>query len=104
MNDMQRLENLRKNIEIERERLGYSQSQMAEAIGISLSSYRRMIAGEMNLRASIVIKNLYYLTGKCCWEFMEENTPELIAAKKLRQLNKEQMQIINNLMDYFLNN
>lgn len=104
MNDMERLDNMRKNIEIERERLGFSQQHMANAIGMSLSSYRRMVAGEMNLRASIVLKNLYDLTGKLPFEFMEERTPHLSVAYKIRSLSKEQLKVVDELIDLLIKN
>ena len=40
------LENLVLNLEKERVRLGYSQAQMASALHMSLSSYKRLICGE----------------------------------------------------------
>lgn len=104
MNDMECLDNLCKNIEVERVKLGYSQAQMAKAIGMSLSSYKRMLAGEMNLRASIVLKNLYFLTGKSCWEFMELHSPILDVSKKLRLLNPSQLAAVNTIIDLFIAN
>lgn len=103
-NDLDLLKTFMKNIEIEREKLNFTQQQMANSIGMSLSSYKRMINGEMNLRASIVIKNLYFLTGKCCHEFMEIETPELALSQKVRQLNYESRHIIEPLIDYILDN
>ena len=102
MNDLECLENLKKNIEVERVRLGLTQSQMADAIGMSLSSYKRMLAGEMNLRASLVIRNLYYLTGKCCWEFMEIESPDLNLSKKIRNLSSEQIEVVSKLVDLLI--
>ena len=102
MNDFERLDNMRTNIERERERLGYTQQQMADAIGMSLSSYRRMLSGELNLRASIVIRNLFFLTGKCCWEFMEESTPVLEVGRKLRRLDKEELKAIEAIVDHLI--
>lgn len=58
------------NIEVERIKLGLSQKEMAEQIGMSLSTYKRMLNGEMSMMASLVIKNLYFLTGKCFYELM----------------------------------
>ena len=102
--DLDLLQTFMRNIEIEREKLNFTQMQMANAIGMSLSSYKRMINGEMNLRASIVIKNLYFLTGKCCHEFMEIETPELALSQKVRQLNDESRRLIEPLIDYILDN
>lgn len=102
MNDLECLENLKKNIESERIRLGLTQAQMAEAIGMSLSSYKRMLSGEMNLRASLVIRNLYFLTGKYCWEFMEIKTPDLALSKKIRKLSPEQIEVVGKLVDLLI--
>lgn len=102
MNDLECLENLRLNIEIERVKLGLTQAQMANEIGMSLSSYKRMLSGEMNLRASLVIRNLYFLTGKCCWEFMELESPELNVSKKLRDLSRDQLAAIDMIIDLLL--
>lgn len=102
MNDLECLDNLKKNIEVERVRLGLTQSQMADSIGMSLSSYKRMLAGEMNLRASLVIRNLYFLTGKYCWEFMEIKTPGLDLSKKIRKLSPEQINVVTKLVDLLI--
>lgn len=98
MTDLQCLQNMMKNIEIERTNLGYTQAQMAKAIGMSLSSYKRMLVGEMNLKASIVIKNLYMLTGKFCGEFMELSDPNIEMLKQFRKLSTEQQEAILNLI------
>lgn len=93
------LDNFRRNIEIERKKKGYTQQEMADRIEMSLSSYRRMIAGDMNLTASIVIKNLYFETGLCLHELMEVNDPYLNVLKKIRKLSSEQMQFVDYIID-----
>lgn len=99
LTDYEMLDNLRNNIELERKKKGYTQQEMADRIGMSLSSYRRMVAGEMNLNASIVIKNLYYETGLCLHELMEVHDPYLDVLKKIRSLDSEQIKFI----DYIIN-
>ena len=42
------MDNLGNNLEKERIALHFSQSQMAEALDMSLSSYKRIISGETN--------------------------------------------------------
>lgn len=100
--DNEMLDNFRRNIEIERKKKGYTQQEMAERIGMSLSSYRRMISGEMSLNASIVIKNLYFETGLCLHEMLEVNDPYLNVLKKARKLNREQIKFIEYIIDYEL--
>lgn len=103
MNDLECLENFMLNIEIERNRLGLTQKQMADKIGMSPSSYKRMLRGEMNLKASLVIRDLYLLTGKCCHEFMGLEDDRLRVSAKVRRLDDTQLKVIEVITDLLLN-
>lgn len=102
MKDNECLDTFMQNIEIERNKLGLTQKQMAEKIGMSLSSYKRMLNREMNLKASLVIRDLYFLTGKCCYELMGIEDDKLRVASKIRQLDMEHLKVIETLVDLLL--
>ena len=42
------------------------------------------------------------MTGKCCWEFMEESTPVLEVGRKLRRLDKEELKAIEVIVDHLI--
>ena len=60
----QLIENFAESIEKERIALGYSQAQMAQALDMSLSTYKRIINVEINKLDFYTFYQLYQLTGK----------------------------------------
>ena len=60
----QLIENFANSVEQERISLGYSQAQMAQALDMSLSTYKRIINGEISKLDFFIFYQLYQLTGK----------------------------------------
>ena len=57
----QLIENFADSVEQERIALGYSQAQMAQALDMSLSTYKRIINGEISKLAFFI----FYQPGIC---------------------------------------
>lgn len=86
------------NIEKERLHLGYTQSQMAKALEMSLSSYKNMISG-VSVNIPIYVAHLAYeLTGKLLFELHDEVSPALQALIKFRDLPPQRREAIETMV------
>ena len=81
------MDNLGNNLEKERIALHFSQSQMAEALDMSLSSYKRIISGETNRIDFYTIYLMYKLTNKFSYELCGIPIPELETCNALQRLS-----------------
>lgn len=72
------MDNLGNNLEKERIALHFSQSQMAEALDMSLSSYKRIISGETNRIDFYTIYLMYKLTNKFSYELCGIPIPDVM--------------------------
>lgn len=88
------------NIEKERVKLNYTQSEWAKKLNMSLSAYKRLISGRtMNINIFIA-KRLYKLTGKFLFELFEDNHEEFRIISKLKQLTPRQLKFIKAIIDF----
>lgn len=77
MTKKQIADNFAANIEIERAKLGLTQSDMAQKLEMSLSSYKNMITG-ISTNIPIYVAHLVYIvTGKQLFELCGYITPEI---------------------------
>lgn len=91
-------ENFAINIEKERLHLGYTQSQMAKALEMSLSSYKNMISG-VSVNIPIYVAHLAYeLTGRLFFDLYDEVSPALQALVKFRSLPPRRREAIETMM------
>lgn len=94
--------NFANNLEIERTKLHLSQSEMADKLDLSLSSYKRIISGENSKINLNIAYNLYNLTGKMAFEFCNQTNPYLSLISKIHSLTPSQLQVINSIIDFQL--
>ena len=94
------MDNLGNNLEKERIALHFSQSQMAEALDMSLSSYKRIISGETNRIDFYTIYLMYKLTNKFSYELCGIPIPELETCNALQRLSPSQQRFINGVIDF----
>lgn len=73
-----------KNMEQERIRLGLSQVEMAEALDMSLSAYKRIITGETLKIDLYTIRQMYKLTHKFAYELCNDSDEYLDMIHHLR--------------------
>lgn len=78
------------NIEKERVRLNLTQAQMAQKLDMSVSNYKKLIAGQ------------YELTGKLLFEFFDFDSPKLNAISKFMKLSDTQCSFIEGIIDFEL--
>lgn len=91
--------NFAMHIEKERTQLGYTQSQMAKALEMSLSSYKNMISG-VSVNIPIYVAYLMHeLTGKFFIELCGDISPELKVMKNFRSLPKHRQEAIQTIVD-----
>lgn len=62
--------NLGTNLERERFKLGYSQQDMAKALDMSLSSYKRLANGDTGKVDVYTVYKLSQLTGRCSMNYV----------------------------------
>lgn len=89
-----------KNLEIERTRLRLSQKEMAQALGLPLSTYKRIIYREVELRGVILIMRLYFLTGKFCNEFLEIRDEHIDVMRKVHGLSADELHAVDTVIEY----
>lgn len=89
-----------KNLEIERTKLGLTQREMADTLGLPISTYKRIIYREVELRGVVLVMKLYYLTGKLCGEYLELRDEYLDIAQKLHDLTPMELEAIDNLIEF----
>lgn len=77
MTKRQIVDNFAANIEIERAKLGLTQSEMAQKLEMSLSSYKNMINGISSNIPIYVAHLVYIITGKHLFELCGYITPEI---------------------------
>lgn len=90
------------NLELERAKLGYSQKEMAKALGLSHSRYKRIIYREIELHGVLLLAKLYTLTGKDLTDFVGFSDDLLTIGRELRKLSKEDLQAVNTVVRFLL--
>lgn len=96
----QLIENFAESVERERIILGYSQAQMAQALDMSLSTYKRIINAETTKLDFYTFYQMYQLTGKFAFELCkyEDSLSDTVAS--MRRLSRPQFRTINAFIDF----
>lgn len=98
MTKRQIVDNFAANIEIERAKLGLTQSEMAQKLEMSLSSYKNMING-ISANIPIYVAYLVYIvTGKQLFELCGYITPEIPLMIDFSKLPKYRQKAILSLV------
>lgn len=88
------------NIEKERIKLNYSQKQMADALDVSLSAYKRMLYGDVTKLDPYMIYKLHHITGKYYNEFIPSDFSPSPYFEEYRTLNKAQSLFVKSIIDF----
>ena len=96
----QLIENFADSVEQERIALGYSQAQMAQALDMSLSTYKRIINGEISKLDFFIFYQLYQLTGKFAFELCKYGDPLSDTVASMRRLSQPQLRTIRVFVDF----
>ena len=99
MTKRQIVDNFAANIEIERAKLGLTQSEMAQKLEMSLSSYKNMINGISSNIPIYVAHLVYIITGKHLFELCGYITPEIQLMINFCKLPKYRQNAILSLVN-----
>lgn len=91
MDKQKLLDNFIDSMERERTRLGFTQSQMAKELGISLSGYKKLIAGETNKVDLYLAYRLSEISGRYIIDLCGAEGPGLEIVKRLPDLTETQI-------------
>ncbi len=101
------ISNFINNMERERTSLGLTQAQMAQAVDMSVSGYKKLIAGETSRIDLFIAYQTHMLTGKWIFELCgDDNSLLEQTVCRLRNLTPSQLRFISALVDFeadFLN-
>ena len=92
--------NLGTNLERERFKLGYSQQDMAKALDMSLSSYKRLANGDTGKVDVYNVYKLSQLTGKMFYELCGESSDLFQTYDRMRSLSPTQLHFIESLVQF----
>lgn len=96
------VENFIQNLEKERLKLGMTQSQMAAALGLSVSGYKKIIAGETTKIDLTMAFRMYQLTGRPPLEMGGMLPPEMSFLHKYLKLYPSQQSFVEGITDFEL--
>lgn len=88
------------SMEKERVQRGYTQSQMAERLGMSASGYKKMAAGETSKIDLYTAFQMYQITGKYILELCGESNAELDIFQCYRSLTPSQKAFVNGIIHF----
>ena len=100
MNIVEMMDNFAVNVEQERIRIGYTQTDFARKLGISLSTYKNIISHRVSNINVEIIPKLYEITGMFVSEFFGCQNRELELLRSYRQLSERQKAYIDALIEY----
>lgn len=96
----QLIENFAESVERERIILGYSQAQMAQALDMSLSTYKRIINAETTKLDFYTFYQMYQLTGKFAFELCKYGDPLSDTVASMHRLSQPQLRTIRGFVDF----
>jgi len=87
------------NVERERVLLGYTQAQMAEALEMSISNYKKLINGQTTRVDAYTFYLLYELSHKYAFEFLGMSNREMDIIRKMKTLSEQQLMYVNAFVE-----
>lgn len=87
-------------IEKERYDLGLSQKQMADALDMSLSAYKRMINLDTEKVDIYITYKLYQLTGRTTYDYLGIKDSTMEMQRKLLALSSAQIAFIDSIIEF----
>lgn len=85
-------------MEIERTSLGYTQSEWAKLLGMSLSSYKRLIYSDIDKIGMDLPERFYKLTGRPLFD-----SPLTGIIQQMKKLSPDQLDFLKLVIDYQVN-
>lgn len=88
------------NLEVLRTRTGLSQVKFAKSIHMSVDMYKRLLNEQRQASAADIFIQIFKLYRVTLYELCGYDDKYIRLFKKIRQLDEEQQQHIENIMDY----
>lgn len=88
------------NVEKERIEMNISQQKMADLLDVSLSTYKRMINGDVSKCDLYAAYKLFQVTGKYFVEFADKNNLVAGYMEKVRNLSESQLSFVKAIIDF----
>lgn len=93
--------NFIESLERERTSLGLTQAQMAKEVDMSISGYKKMVAGETAKVDLFIAHQMQELTGKGISELCgDDSSPVLQIMRKMRRLTATQLRFVSSIVDF----
>ncbi|MCM1112820.1 MAG: helix-turn-helix domain-containing protein [Muribaculum sp.] len=93
--------NFIENLERERTSLGLTQAQMAKEVDMSISGYKKMVAGETSKVDLFIAHQMQELTGKGISELCgDDSSLVLQIMSKMRHLTATQLRFVASIVDF----
>lgn len=86
--------------EQQRDKLGLSQSEMAEKLGMSHSSYKRLINGETSTKAYDVAIRFYHLTGTSIFGYDTNISRQHKLLSKMSGMTDKDLDFVEQVIDH----
>lgn len=87
------------NMEIARQKLGYTQAEFAEALDISMSGYKKMIGGETSSVSLYTAYQVERLSGVPIVKLLGMESEELIWQEKYQSLSERQKRYMRMMLE-----
>lgn len=88
------------NAEKERVRRNLTQAQMAKKLEMSLSGYKKMVAGSTTKIDMYTVYLLHVLSGKWIFELIDERPREAAFVSKLKEMTPNQINFVDSLVEF----
>lgn len=89
-----------RRMEYERARMGFTQNQMAEQMGMSASGYKKIISGETRKIDLQMVHRLSSLTNMYMFDLLEQDNSVIRLARKMNNLSENQMKMVELFVDF----
>lgn len=103
LNKLDFINTFMENVEKERIEMNISQQKMADLLEVSLSTYKRMINGDVAKCDLYTAYKLFQVTGKYFVEFADKNNHITGYMQKVRNLSKSQLTFVKSIIDFEYN-
>lgn len=94
------VENFTVGVERERTKLKLTQAQLADKLNISVSAYKKMVAGEVAKIDVYTAYRMHELTGKWICELCGDTSEELQIVSQLRSLSSSQLKFVSGVINF----
>lgn len=89
-----------KRMEYERARMGFTQNEMAEKMGMSASGYKKIISGETKKVDLQMVHRLSKMTNMYMFDLLEQDDAIIRLARKMNHLTPTQLKLVELILDY----